>query len=431
MTKLTLLYLSLFLATTIIGSILLYLPITGRKPISIIDAFFVATSAFTVTGLSTVDVPKQFNDLGYFVIMSLIQIGGLGIVTLTIFILILSKKRISFKNRELLMISWNNDDDSGLLNIAMKIVLFSLTVEFVGFLFLNFVFMHDYGLWKGGYISLFTSISAFNNAGFSLFSDNMMSYSHNFIINIVVPLLIIIGGVGYIVFLDLWKTNRFIKLSLHSKIVISTTTILILVGTILFWLLEFNNTLKGQVWHDKLMTSFFQSVTTRTAGFNSVDIGAINDSTILLFIVLMFIGAAPMSTGGGIKVTTFTLVVVYLFSQIKGIKHPHLFKKSLDLEQMYKAILVFIISIMLIIATTFILLILNPRIGLNKIIFEVVSAFGTVGVSTGITADLTDISKVVIMLLMIIGKIGILIILSIFTTSKQDSYYYVKEKVQL
>lgn len=429
--RLTLLYLTLFLTTTLIGSVLLYIPITGKKSISFIDAFFIATSAFTVTGLSTVDIPNQFNDLGYFVILMLIQIGGLGIVTLTVFILILSRKNITFKNRELLKYTWSEDNDSGLLQITLRLVIFSFIVECIGAIILSFVFIPDLGLYNGVFTSIFTSISSFNNAGFSLFSDNLMSYNDNFIVNFIVPLLIIIGGLGYIVFVDIWKANRISTLKLHSKIVLLTTTILILFGSLSFWLLEFNHTLKGDAWYVQIYKAFFQSVSTRTAGFNTVDIGKLHDSTLLVFDFLMFIGAAPMSTGGGIKVTTMTILFVYFYTQLKGQSHPHIFKKTIETEQMNKAITVSALSGILVLLCTFLILIIDSNLNLSKVLFEVISAFGTVGLSTGITANLSSISKVILILLMIIGKIGILIILSIFIHPKKDLYYYSKEKIHL
>lgn len=429
--KLTILYLTLFLTTTIVGSILLYLPITGRKSIHFIDAFFVATSAFTVTGLSTVDIPSQFNDLGYLVILLLIQIGGLGIVTLTIFILILTRKNISFKNRELLLYTWSEDNDSGLLKITMRLVIFSLIVELIGAIILSAVFIPDHGIAKGGFISIFTSISSFNNAGFSLFSKSLIPYSDNLIVNVIVPLLIIIGGIGYIVILDLWQSKRITKLKLHSKIVLTTTGILIFIGSLSFWLLELNNTLKNDNWIVQIYKSVFQSVSTRTAGFNTVDIGQLHDSTLLIFDMLMFIGAGPMSTGGGIKVTTFTIILVYIYSQLKSQKHPHIFKKSIINEQINKAITIGFLSSILVLITTFIISIQNPQFSMSQILFETISAFGTVGLSTGITADLTTISKIVLILLMIIGKIGILIIMAIFIHPKKEGYYYSTEKIHL
>ncbi|WP_323706996.1 TrkH family potassium uptake protein [Mammaliicoccus vitulinus] len=429
--KLTMLYLTLFITTTVIGSILLYLPMTGRKSISFIDAFFIATSAFTVTGLSTVDIPSQFNDLGYLVIILLIQIGGIGIVTLTIFIMIFTRKNITFKNRELLMYTWSIDNDSGLLKITIHLVIFSFIVELLGALILSLVFIPDFGIAKGGFLSLFTSISSFNNAGFSLFSNSLIPYSNNFIVNIIVPLLIIIGGIGYIVIVDLWRSNRISKLKLHSKIVLTTTSILIFVGAISFWLIEKNNTLKNDNWIVQVYKSVFQSVSTRTAGFNTVDIGQLHDSTLFIFDLLMFIGAAPMSTGGGIKVTTFAIIVAYLYAQLKGQKHTHIFKKSIMAEQISKAIIICFLSSTLIFLSTLIILIESPNLNMTKVLFETISAFATVGLSTGITADLTSLSKVILILLMIIGKIGVLIIVSIFIRPKKESYYYSSEKINL
>nr|WP_269668967.1 TrkH family potassium uptake protein [Mammaliicoccus sciuri] len=429
--KVTMIYMTLFLTTTIIGSILLYLPVTGRKPIDFVDAFFIATSAFTVTGLSTVDIPNQFNELGYLVILLLIQIGGLGIVTLMIFIMIFTRKHITYKNRELLKYTWSLDNDSGLLNITIRLVLFSFIIEILGAIFLSLVFIPDHGIVRGGFISIFTSVSSFNNAGFSLFSDSLMSYSDNLIVNVIVPLLIVIGGIGYIVLLDLWKANRLSKLSLHSQIVLTTTAILIMIGSLSFWLLEANNVLKNDNWIVQIFKSVFQSISTRTAGFNTVDIGQLHDSTLFIFDLLMFIGAAPMSTGGGIKVTTFAIIIVYLHTLLKGQTHPHIFKKSIMTEQINKAITVCFLSSSLIFISTLSILIQNPKLDTTKVLFETISAFATVGLSTGITADLNSMSKIILILLMIVGKIGVLIIISIFVHPKKELYYYSTEKIYL
>ncbi|MDT3994181.1 potassium transporter TrkG, partial [Mammaliicoccus fleurettii] len=235
----------------------------------------------------------------------------------------------------------------------------------------------------------------------------------------------------YIVILDLWQAKRITKLKLHSKIVLTTTGILIFIGSLSFWLLELNNTLKNDNWIVQIYKSVFQSVSTRTAGFNTVDIGQLHDSTLLIFDMLMFIGAGPMSTGGGIKVTTFTIILVYIYSQLKSQKHPHIFKKSIINEQINKAITIGFLSSILVLITTFIISIQNPKFSMSQILFETISAFGTVGLSTGITADLTSISKIVLILLMIIGKIGILIIMAIFIHPKKEGYYYSTEKVHL
>lgn len=431
-TKLTAIYLLLFLSTTVVGALLLYLPVTGTQPLALIDAFFVASSAFTVTGLSTLDIPNQFNMLGESIILMLIQIGGLGIITLSIFILIISRRKISYKERSLLLLSWNSNNNGSLLKLTIQMITFSLVIELLGFIILTFVFVPTQGLAKGSFVSLFTSVSAFNNAGFALFSDNLMSYNHNLLINIIVPALIICGGIGYIVILDLCKTRRLKKLKLHTKIVVTSTLALIVVGTILFWLLESSHILKGTPWFQQGLTSFFQSVTTRTAGFNTIDIGQLQQPTLLLFIVLMFIGAAPMSAAGGIKVTTLALILIYIYAKIKGNTYPHIFKTSIAAKQISQAMLIFILAIIINFIAAFIITICEPKVEFLKIIFEVVSAFGTVGLSTGITADLTTLSKIVLICMMLLGKLGLFILLAIFQTPKAESaYYYAKEEVQL
>lgn len=272
-------YLLLFITTTLIGALLLYLPITGKHPIDFVDAFFIAASAFTVTGLATIDVSTQFNWLGDTIIMSLIQIGGLGIVTVTLLTFILINKRISNKSRYLVMAMWNIDTPGGIIRLILQFVLYSLVTELVGALCIALSFIPKYGLGQGVFLSIFTSVSAFNNAGFALFKDNLISTVNDPIITITVPLLIIMGGIGPLVFLDLVTTQKLTKLKLHSKIVLSTTFILIIVGSISFFILEYPSTLNHLSLIEKIGASFFQSVTTRTAGFNTVDIGQISTPT--------------------------------------------------------------------------------------------------------------------------------------------------------
>ena len=234
--------------------------------------------------------------------MFLIQIGGLGIVTITTLTLIIANRRISMHERKLIMVTWNVDEPGGMVRLIRQLTLYSLSTEFIGMLLLALSFVPRYGFGKGLFISIFTSVSAFNNAGFALFSKNMIGFNDDPVVTLVIPILIIMGGLGPVVMSDLVKTRRLNKLKLHTKVVLSTTLVLIFGGMALYFLLEFNNTLKPFSMWGKLGTSFFQSVTTRTAGFQSVDLELIHTPTALMMMVLMFIGGAPFSAAGGIKV---------------------------------------------------------------------------------------------------------------------------------
>lgn len=429
--KLIIFYLSLFLSTTLIGSLLLFLPITGRKTISFIDAFFVTTSAFTVTGLSTVDIPSQFNTLGYIVILLLIQIGGLGIVAVALFALILFNKKISFLNRELLMITWNFDEFGGVIKILRNLFIYTIIVESAGFLLLSIKFLPLFGLKKGLFISLFTSISAFNNAGISLFSNNLMSFSSDLYINFVVSFLIILGGIGPLVVYDIVVKKRFNKLHLHTKIVITATAFLILFGTLSIFLLEYHHGLSKLSIKDKLLTSYFQSVSTRTAGFNTIELNHLLPATYAVMIFLMFIGAAPVSSAGGIKVTTFILILVFLWQNIRNYEYPYIFKRAIQFHQISKALSIALLSFILVIIVSLTMNLFQPDIAYHKQLFEVTSAFGTVGLSTGITFDLNTSSKSLIIIVMIVGKIGIITLLALLTQRDTSNYRFADGKVHL
>lgn len=429
--KLIIFYLSLFLSTTLIGSLLLFLPITGRKTISFIDAFFVTTSAFTVTGLSTVDRPSQFNMLGYIVILLLIQIGGLGIVAVALFALILFNKKISFLNRELLMLTWNFDEFGGVIKILRNLFIYTIIVEGVGFLLLTIKFLPLFGLKKGLFISLFTSISAFNNAGISLFSNNLMSFSSDLYINFVVSFLIILGGIGPLVVYDIVVKKRFNKLHLHTKIVITATAFLILFGTLSIFLLEYHHGLSKLSIKDKLLTSYFQSVSTRTAGFNTIELNNLLPATYAVMIFLMFIGAAPVGSAGGIKVTTFILILVFLWQNIRNYEYPYIFKRTIQFHQISKALSIALLSFIFVIIMSLTMNLFQPDIAYHKQLFEVTSAFGTVGLSTGITFDLNTCSKSLIITVMIVGKIGIITLLGLLTQQDTSNYRFADGKVHL
>nr|WP_263313945.1 TrkH family potassium uptake protein [Mammaliicoccus sp. Marseille-Q6498] len=429
--KLISFYLGLFLSTTLIGSILLYLPVTGRRAISFVDAFFITTSAFTVTGLSTVDIPTQFNTLGYTIILLLIQIGGLGIVAVTLFSLILFNKKISLSNRELLMISWNYEEFGGVIKILKKLFIYTALVEFVGFVLLSIKFVPMYGVEKGMFTSLFTAVSAFNNAGLALFSDNLMQFTGDFYVNIVVSLLIILGGIGPLVVYDLIVTKHIRRLQLHTKVVLMATIVLIVLGTLFIFILEFNHGLGNLSIKDKLLASYFQSVSTRTAGFNTIDLSNLYPTTYAIFIALMFIGAAPISSGGGIKVTTFILVLVFLWQNIRNYEHPQIFKRSIQFSQIAKALTILMMSFAFVLIMSLILSMVQPDMAYHKLLFEVTSAFGTVGLSTGITFDINRLSKVLLIIVMIVGKIGVLTLLGILTKKNPSKFKYAKGKVYL
>lgn len=426
-----LIYLSLFLSTTLIGSILLYLPWTGQKSISFLDAMYVATSAFTVTGLSTVDITKQFNIYGDIIIMLLIQIGGMGIVAVSMLALKLTQKSLSVRENILFQLELNTEDARNYTFFMKSILLFNIIFESIGTFILSFVFVPQYGWDRGIFISLFTSISSLNNAGFALFSDNLISYATNPIVNLTVALLIIFGGLGYIVLLDLVTLKKGRRLQYHSKMTLMVTLILIVVGTACFWLLEYHGVLKSMTLPQQLQASFFQSVTTRTAGFNTVDMSQLAPGTMLLMIIFMYIGAGPMSAAGGIKVTTFVLVIVFIITILKGHQHAQVFKRTIVRKQMEKALAIAISTGAFVVLMILLISIAQPNLNFEDLAFEVVSAFGTVGLSTGISTEYGPIAKIIIIITMIAGKIGVLTLLSVIQKPTRETFHYAKGQLYL
>ncbi|HEI1448617.1 TPA: TrkH family potassium uptake protein [Staphylococcus aureus] len=425
-------YLMLFFSTTIIGALLLYLPLTGKKPISFLDALFIASSAFTVTGLSPVDIGSQFNILGEIVILLLIQIGGLGIVTVTLLTLVFLNRKISMKNRFLIMVTWNIDEPGGVIKLIKHLAIYSLVTELIGMICLCLSFIPKFGIGKGLFLSLFTSVSAFNNAGFALFKNNLIDFSNDPIVIIIISILIVFGGIGHFVVIDFINCKKLSKLSLHSKLVLTTTSILIIIGAITFFLLEQFNTMQHMGLVEKIGNSFFQSVTTRTAGFNSIDIASINKSTALMLMLLMFIGGAPLSAAGGIKITTFAVAFIFVLNYIRKENNVFVFNKEISDKHIKLSIVTINISFLFISIITFILSIINPNISLIKLLFEVVSAFGTVGLSMNLTTEYHGITKIIIIFVMLCGKVGLLTLLRTFIPPKSPkNYRYTKGQIYL
>ncbi|MEJ7208663.1 MULTISPECIES: TrkH family potassium uptake protein [Staphylococcus] len=425
-------YLMLFFSTTLVGAILLYLPYTGKKPITFIDALFIASSAFTVTGFSPVDIGAQFNILGEVVILLLIQIGGLGIVTVTMLVFVFLNKKVSLQNRFLIMVTWNIDEAGGVVKLIKHLAIYSFITELIGAFCLSLSFIPKFGIGQGLFISLFTAVSAFNNAGFALFKNNLIDFSNDPVVIITVPLLIVLGGLGHFVLVDLINCKKLNKLSFHSKVVLSTTFVLIIFGAILFFLLEQSNTLNNMGLIEKIGNALFQSVTTRTAGFNSIDMGNIKTPTSLLLMALMFIGGAPLSAAGGIKVTTFAIVFIFVLNAIRKENTVSLFNREISDKYIKLSIVTINISIIFIFVITFLLTIINPSIPLVKILFEVISAFGTVGLTMDLTSEYNGLTQLIIVIVMLFGKVGLLTMARAFIPPRSPrKYHYPKGHIHI
>lgn len=392
-----------------IGGLILSTPYVTRngKATGIIDAFFVAASASCVTGLTPVNTAYHWNSLGHVVIIILIQIGGLGIMSLATLIPLLLRKKIGLKSRQILKEQFNIDSLSGMINLFKYVLLFTILTEVLGAIFLAIRFVPQYGFGKGVWFSIFHSISAFCNAGFDILGDSIYPLRSDALVNTTIMLLVIIGGLGFMVTSEIFYRKNFQKLSTHTKLVILITIVLILVGALGFFLLESigGGVLKGESTKASIIESFFQSVVARTAGFYSVNLSKIKESTALLLICLMFIGGSPGSTAGGIKTTTFGVLIIATISVIKKEKEPIIFKRSISDQSIKKALSIFLISLFIVILVSFVISV-TDGFKFIDILYETVSALATVGASRGITESLSNIGKILIGLCMYLGRIG-------------------------
>jgi trk system potassium uptake protein TrkH len=420
-----------FLFFILLGTMVLKLPISTTNSVSWTDALFTATSAMTVTGLAVVDTGTVFTGFGQSVILILIQVGGLGIMSFAILIFIMLGKKIGLKERLIIQHALNQTSLGGVLKLVKNLFIYSLTIEFIAMLILALRWVPEYGWGKGLYYSLFHSISAFNNAGFSIWSDSLMKYAGDPLVNLVISFLFIVGGIGFTVLSDLRHKRSLKKLSLHSKLMISGTFVINLLAMLIVFYLEYHNpktlgTLSSL--SDKLWSSYFQAVTPRTAGFNTLDIGSLHEGTISFLLLLMFVGAGSASTGGGIKLTTFLVIVFSVLTFLRQKTQIKIGKRAIKDQIVIRSLAIATISILFIFLAVFILNITEPDPFL-EILFEVVSAFGTVGLSMGLTAELSDIGKIIIVFIMFLGKLGPLTFAFSLARPKQDKIRYPDEDV--
>jgi trk system potassium uptake protein TrkH len=409
-----------FASIILFGGFLLWLPVSAApgKSIAFIDALFTSTSAVCVTGLIVLDTPVDFSFFGQVIIMLLIQAGGLGYMTLASIVIILLRRRVSLKDQLVLQEALNVFSMEGIVRFVKRIVVITILFEAVGALILTLRWMADFPFKKALFFGLFHSVSAFNNAGFALFSDNLMQYVGDPTVALVITSNIIIGGIGYLVLSELferWHTgNRATYLSLHTRMALAVTAFLIIGGTVILFMFEIDNpkTLQPMSLFTRLLAAYFQAVTPRTAGFNTIDIGAMTEEAQLILIVLMFIGASPGGTGGGIKTTTFGVLVATLYAQIRGKADVVFLKRRLSLDTITKAFNVAATAFLLVITVSLFLVYLESE-SLFHVTFETTSAFGTVGLSmakpgmvTSISALFSSLGKFLIILTMFAGRVG-------------------------
>lgn len=423
-----------FLLAIFLGGTLLYTPLAQAQPVSFIDCLFIATSAGTVTGLATIDIGTSFTLFGELVIVALIQIGGLGFMTVALMLLSLLGKKIGLKQRILLQESLNLDGPGGTVRLVRNIVFTTIIVQAVGMLVLTTVLWSsgDYTVGSALYNGFFHAVSAFNNAGFSLWSDSLMGFEQNTSFIITIAALIMIGGLGFTTIADVTEKRKWKRLALHSKIMIASLVVMNGLAWFILMLTEWVSNEGGSYGRslsEALHVTFFQAVTTRTAGFNSIDIATMAPVSIGLIIILMYIGAGAASTGSGIKVTTLAVIIADMWAFIAGKKETVIMERTIDVFQIKKAYVVALSSFFFIVLIATLTILTNGQLSATAILFETVSAFGTVGLSLGITADLNNLGKGFIMFMMLLGRVGSLTIL--FTVARQfdRKIRYPKEKL--
>ncbi len=422
-----------FLAVITVGTILLMMPFstssgTWNDPIV---ALFTATSAVCVTGLGVVDTGTYFSGLGQFFVVALVQIGGLGYMTTTTFLILLVGRRFDLRQKMAIQQALDRPGLQDSAQVIRSIIATTLIFEITGIFLLLVVFVPEYGFSRGLWLAIFHSVNSWNNAGFSLFPDNLIRYQSSILLNLVITGLIIFGGIGYQVIFEmyLWFCDRFLKnkqqtvFSLNFKVAFSTTLFLLITGTIAFFIVELRNpdTFGALNFKDKLLVAWFQSVTPRTAGFNTIDIGKLTNAGLFLTIGLMFIGASPGGTGGGIKTTTMRVLTSCTKAILQGKEEVHLYDRQVAINLILKAVGVLVGSVVTVIVATILIAIADPHFDLVNILFEVVSAFATVGLSTGITAKVSTFAKVILVITMYLGRVGILLFMSAFLGDPRPS----------
>jgi len=423
----------------LIGTALLLLPpSTVSRRIGLVEALFTATSAVCVTGLVVVDTATYFTKLGQIIILCLIQLGGLGIMTFSTMILLAAGRRISFQDKILVQESFLPAAPKDFRTLIRNVFIMTGLIEMAGagLLFLRFSQLFPWP--QALFDSLFHSIAAFCNAGFSTFSQNLEGFTGDIVVNLTIVGLIILGGLGFLVIQEVFyfsrpaKEKRRFHFSLHSKLALSVTASLIIFSFLLFFWLEKSSGLSNLGWKEKILASLFQVVTPRTAGFNTIDLESLKTASVFLLIGLMFIGASPGSTGGGIKTVTIGVVLAFLRSKIMAREKVNVFYRTIPTECLTRAFTLIFLALSWIGVASFLLLAAQPGAMMKEVLFEVFSAFGTVGLSLGITPELTPLGKIIIVVTMYVGRIGPLSLLAALSRSKSwGQFEYVEETVMI
>jgi trk system potassium uptake protein TrkH len=426
-----------FAGVIILGMVLLMLPISSNSGefTSPVNAFFTATSAVCVTGLVVVDTADYWNGFGQAVILALIQIGGLGFMTSATILFIMFGRRIGLKQRRLIGSSLGLEKMGGLVRLVQRMAIFTIVVELIGTAIFYSHFSVEHPLETAVWKAVFQSVSAFNQAGFDLYGSfrSITEYQTDTLMVLTTGALVVLGGISFVVVADIGAVRRFARLHLDSKIVLITTAALLVLGTVVFLLTEYSNpgTLGPLSLPYKILNAFFHSITPRSSGFSTIHVGSMADYSLFFAILLMFVGGAAGSTAGGIKVNTFGMLIAAMWSTLKGREHTGAFGREFTSQQIHRALALVMLALGLITVVVFILTVTEDFRFLS-ILFETFSAFGTVGLSTGITPDLSIAGKLIISVTMFIGRLGPLILaLSLIQRQLPSMYRYPHDEVRI
>lgn len=424
-----------YLALALLGAILLSLPVSLKPGVSItfVDALFTATSAISVTGLSSVTIHQTYNGFGIAVLLVWLQLGGIGIMTLGTLMYVVLGRQINLRGRMLIKVDQNQTSLEGMVLLMLFIFKLALALELIAVLLLSGHFYLSYHYdWQTAFLmGLFHSISAFTNAGFDLFGNSLQGFPRDYFIHTVLAILLILGAIGFPVLLELrsWFLHKRTRFSLFTKVTTLTFLGLFIVGVVVIWLGEAHTSLAGLPWHQKLSVALFQSASTRSAGLTSFDVTQFRTATLLFFCLLMFIGGSPSSCGGGIRTTTFAVVLMSIITFWRGREHVQVFGRELYPQDIHRAYSIFAVAIMIVFFATMAILEMESFEAI-QVLFEVCSAFGTCGMSLGITSELGTPSKMILIVLMLIGRVGLLSLLLLpHRPGKKQKFHYVKERI--
>lgn len=428
---------SFYILSVVLSTFLLSLPVAHLDGVKVpfIDTLFTAVSALSVTGLTPLSIVDTFSTTGIMFLAFILQLGAVGVMAIGTFIYLLLGKKIGLKERRLIMADQNQTSFEGMVRLIKQIIVVLFIIELIGFLILGTYLLNYYPTFKEAYFQgLFGMISAISNGGFDITGSSLIPFKDDYIVQVINMALIIFGAIGFPVLIEVKsylfsKNKQQFRFSLFTKLTTTTFFLLIVVGAVFTYLLDINHFFADKSWHESFFYSLFQSVTMRSGGLSTFDVSLLTEPNHLFMSLLMFIGASPSSTGGGIRTTTFALVVIFIVTYARGGKSIRIFKREIYEEDLMKAVTVMLMALILVFSSTLILSVVEPH-ELSELLFEVTSAFGTVGLSLGITGNLTVLSKIILMVLMFIGRVGIIAFLFLFHSKKKNgSYHYPKERI--